>query len=555
MIGKILQDSNKSKIFFPILIFFIWLAIYLICFFSWNHQIWWDETSYLTTARGIAENFDFGSRSTTVQGTIKYPYPQSTHHFPLYSTYVAIFFKLFGVSINAAYFSTWLAGLVCTLFIYFTMLILSKDNYTMSFISSLCFLFSPRITHFCDSGMMEVPGAALLSVLVYFVFKGISKNKMNPIFLGFAALALYLFKSLFIGVIVGAIFLISLSYKYKFSNLQQKSELLKFLCIYFSTLFIGYFALVKLLFLPLAPMLNFLPRVEGAEGSYADFAAGFFNNPIQNLTMNLQLFYQSFILRYLNYSIITMKNIDPFYISMPEANELAIYSLSIFFIIVFTIAFFDKFENIEKLFISFTLTAVFSMNLLYFSLFGGGLGLTCRYNLIYIPLVIISFFLVTDKFKYYLNDFLEQKKSFIAFFLLGLILTVYIPFYNAGNTITILYKQMYHDIASKNTDVIKKAIGNHHPQFIYFTSGNYSTWDLFPLRVIFMEATNEQIKNINLKLPMPIEFLFLSANNSLFHENQELILNAKPIIDNWYTFYGFDRDSQMVVYKFNPLRN
>ena len=88
--------------------------------------------------------------------------------------------------------------------------------------------------------------------------------------------------------------------------------------------------------------------------------------------------------------------------------------------------------------------------------------------------------------------------------------------------------------------------------FVYFTIGTHTTWDSFPTRVVLMEATNEQIKKLNLKLPKPIEYLFLNPNNNLFKLNQDLILKGQPIIDNWYTLYGIDPEDKIVVYKFRP---
>lgn len=544
MIGKILQDNNKAKIFFPVLIFLIWLIVYLTCFFSWEHKIWWDENSYLTTARGIAENFDFGSRSVTVQGVIKYPFPQCTHHLPLYSTYVAVFFKLFGPTIEVAYFSTWLAGLVCCLFIYFTCLIVLEKKYILSFLSSICFLLSPRITHMCDSGMMEIPGAALLSILIFIVFRNLSLNKINPILFGLIALLLYLFKSLFVGVIFGFVLLMFFSYK-------DKAFFYKGSLIYSLSLCFGY-VLFKSLFPPLAPMLNILSRAEGPEGTYANFAGGFFDNPVNNFLLNLELFYTNIISRYFNYSIISMKGVDPFYVSIPDANELAIYALAILFVSFFAIALWSKIPLLQRCFISFSLISVLSMNIIYVILFGGAVGLLCRYNLIYLPLIIISFAVIIEGISHYFVNMVSEHKKTIFLFILSIVILVYVPFYNAASTITILHKNMYHGIGYSNTEAIKKIVGGNLPKFIYFTSGNYSTWYLFPLRVVFMEATNEQIKKINLKLPSPIEFIFLTTSNNLFLENKEQILAGKPIIDNWYTFYSFDSDKQIVVYKFNP---
>ena len=76
---------------------------------------------------------------------------------------------------------------------------------------------------------------------------------------------------------------------------------------------------------------------------------------------------------------------------------------------------------------------------------------------------------------------------------------------------------------------------------------------MYPVREVFMEATNDMIKNINRVLPKPIEYLFLSPGNFLFRQNQDLIFRKEPIVDNWYTFYGIDPQNQVVVYRLNKV--
>ena len=181
----------------------------------------------------------------------------------------------------------------------------------------------------------------------------------------------------------------------------------------------GYI-LAKFIFPPLAPMLSFLSRVEGAEGSYADFAGGFFSNPFENLRLNLEMFFTNIILRYFNYSIVSMNGLDPFYISIPEANELAIYFLTLIFVLISLIALWKKLSYIQKYVIIFSLVSIFSMNLVYVVFFGGAVGLLCRYNLIYLPLVIISFMIIVST---YSKEFIEEQKKIIVVLVSILLLT------------------------------------------------------------------------------------------------------------------------------------
>ena len=156
---------NKSL--YPSSIFVIWLVTYLLCSNYLGQFIEWDEAKYLACARGIAENFDFSSRSTTIQGLLKYGFPQHTTHYPLHSIYIAIFFKLFGASLSVAIFSTWFALFLTCIFIYFIMLLLIENNKRFSFFTSITFLFLPRVINHANSVMMEIPGCALLTVLIF----------------------------------------------------------------------------------------------------------------------------------------------------------------------------------------------------------------------------------------------------------------------------------------------------------------------------------------------------------------------------------------------------
>ena len=77
--------KNKTGNFLFIgCIFLIWLITYIICTIVWEQRIGLDETSYLSTAKGISESFDFNSRFFTVLGILKYGFPHHTHHYPLY---------------------------------------------------------------------------------------------------------------------------------------------------------------------------------------------------------------------------------------------------------------------------------------------------------------------------------------------------------------------------------------------------------------------------------------------------------------------------------------
>ena len=544
MISKIIDFNDKEKWLYPILLFFIWLANYFFYLIIWEHKLGWDEISYLSTARGIAENFDFSGRTTSIMGLIKYPFPQNNHHYPVYSAYLAIFFKFLGVSLKTAYLSTWLSALAASFFIYLTLLLVTEKQRFFSFCLAGSFLFFPRIPDYCDSAMMEIPGCALVSILIYFIFCEIKKGKLNPIFLGAAFIWLYFFKSLFIGILFGFLALIILFY--------SKKSLLINIFLYVLTIGLLYFIFTKFIFLPLTPMMNFHPRLEGIEGQYADFAGGFFSNIWGNLAINLDVFFQNVIRRYYPLNAMYYPNNDAFYILLPAWFELGAYFLSYFYIIVFSLLLWNKLSSVQRLFIIFTVISIFFFNIIFICLAGGSYGLVSRYNLIYVPLILVSFGIILWECRNYYTQFVQEHKKGSVFILVSLILLAYFPIYYSANLITQWDKNVYHDIGNKNSEIVKHFIGDSVPMFVYFTTGTHTTWDSYPTRIVQFEASAAQISKINAKLPQPIKFLFLNPNNYLFRENQDSIINGKPIVNNTYSFYGFDQANKIVVYRYNP---
>ena len=141
-------------------------------------------------------------------------------------------------------------------------------------------------------------------------------------------------------------------------------------------------------------------------------------------------------------------------------------------------------------------------------------------------------------------------KSFKSIFVIvSLILLVYFPFYVTEFIIEKWRKEQYHSLAHKHSEIIKKSIGDTKPAFIYFVHGTHTTWDSYPTRVINQYISNDQLKELNLKLPRPIEYLFLIPKVTLSIENRELILTGQPIVDNLYTFHDVDLKNNIIVYK------
>lgn len=543
---SIMINKNNEKIVYPALIFIVWLVVYLVCNKVFGNLIEWDENKYLACARGIAENFDFSSRSTTVQGLLKYGYPQHTTHYPLHSLYVAAFFKLFGTSLGAAFFSTWFAAFLTCIFIYFIMLILTENNKPFSFFTSITFLFLPRVVNHSNSVMMEVPGCALVTILTFLIFKLISKGKLNPFLLAVSTVYLFFYKSLFIGVVFGFLSLLIFDYGKKPAGFKWLSFLL-----YLITILVPYFLFTKFIFLPLAPWIEFNGKQVGIDGAYADFDGGFFRDPINNATASLKALYTIITTGYFPSIPVDLdeKTITGCYVTSPIWLETGLYFLILFYVIVFLFFSWKKLLPVQRIFVLFSVISILAFNIIFNILVETNLGPRCRYNFIYVPLLLVSFAVLV----WSNQDCLKKEyKNVFLFVLVSLIILVYFPMYYGGSKITCWNKNLMYKIAAKNTEIIKRYIGTSRPMFIYSSGASFVTWDLFPTKEIFMQAKSDYIRKINSLLPKPIEYLFVSTSDYLFNENKDLILRAQPIIDNWYTFYGVDVPNNIVVYKLNP---
>ena len=528
--------KNKTGNFLFIgCIFLIWLITYIICTIVWEQRIGLDETSYLSTAKGISESFDFNSRFFTVLGILKYGFPHHTHHYPLYPIYLALFFKLFGATLQVAYFSTWFSGLITCIFIYLLMVEMTGSDSFYSFFTAVSFLFLPRIINYCDTAMMEIPGCALLSMCCYFIFRGLNTRKINPLIAGLLAIWLFLFKSLYFGVVAGIALLILIA-KDKWT--LRVIDFFKYIGIMSGI----YFLLIKFVFLPLAPMMNFTKKQENL-GTYIDSFGGFFYDPIDNLILNVKGFLKLIVFQYYpKFPLILFEGEEGTYLLTPSWFDFALFWIVFFYVCLFLIFLWKDISAANRIFILFSIFSIIVMNVIFTLLVVTNTGQKCRHNTLYYPLLLISGSLLLRPL------FLKYKRKF-SLVLLSVILLLYFPFFVSQSKAEEWSKLKYHTMLSNRSEIIKKFLRGSKPMFIYFNDSTHTTWDLFPVRVILQESTNMRMKEMNSKLPKPIEYLFLSPQNNLFKENQDLILKGKPIIDNKYILYGIDNLNKIVVYK------
>ena len=206
---------------------------------------------------------------------------------------------------------------------------------------------------------------------------------------------------------------------------------------------------------------------------------------------------------------------------------------------------------IHRAYIIYTSTSIVFLNLIFNLIAASCLGVRCRYNLLYVPLLLVSTATIIWVNRNYFQPFLSEHRKGTIIISLIFILFIYFPYSYAAILVAAWNKELYHNIAHKNMEIVRRFIGEYRPMTIYFHSGQHTNWDLYPTRVVLMEMRTEQLRKINEKLPKPIEYLFLQPSNTLFKENQDLIMKGQPIVDNWYTFLGVDGENKIVVYKLN----
>lgn len=551
---------NKKDYFYPLLLLGIWLITYIVCQFVFPHMLGWDEIAYLSVARGIAEDFDFSARSYTVMGLLKYGYPSTLINFPVYPVYLALFFKLFGVSQKIAYFATWLAALGVCLLIYLILLKLIQSK-KAAFSGALLYLFFPSVLKNCDTAMMEQAGCFLLCLMTFLLILELEKGKWNYLSVlkfSFILLILWLYKTLFVGALLGFFIFTFLAFNSKITGSKINAKL-SFPIFAVSTygLFAGLYVFAKkFIFYPVAPMFNFHISQESKQ-IYAEFLGGLFNNFPEHMISNISAF---------------LKVILGSYFLYPCTNhvfegELATYQESIlalsayyyliggylFLLLIMVVLLFANWKELSsklKVFSCYAFGSIVFFNLALMIVFKVYHENFWRYNTYYLPLfvclLIIILFINLKYFKPFFNDHPRASKALLAIFFICL----YIPLSISAIDQYIIYETKFHRRAKIHADLIRTFLGNQKPDFIYYNDGIHTTFLDYPIRQIFKDATNEQILKVNAILPKPIEYLFIKKYDWLYQVNKEKILNHKPIINNQYQEYGYTTDGSVAVYRY-----
>lgn len=549
------NKNYKTNLIYAGLIFAAWLVTYIVCQFVFEQRLGWDEVSYLSVAKGIAEDFDFSSRAYTIMGLLKHGYPTNLINFPVYSIYLAIFFKIFGASLQVAYFSTWFAALIVCILIYFIFLLISENSHKLAFLLSMAYLFSPGMIKNCDTALMEQCGNMLLCIFVYLILRDYVKGKFTyftllKLILSF--LILWLYKSLYIGYFVGALVFIFLSYNHKITGkkITTNIPLPVFILLSYGIFAVLFYIFAKHIFLPVAPMMNFTSEQEYSQ-VYADFLGGYFNNLPKNLLGNIDYFFNIILRSYFIYPTARIPYTDETLVLSSYYVFVGVYFFLFFIMLILTFASWRKFTPAQKVFVGLTLGTILGFNLVFNVIFRTVHANIWRYNVYSLPLYLCYLGVILKTNYDYVKPFFQEHprvtKTLLAFiFVFG-----YLPLFLSSISHYLYTEGVYHNIAHVNAEIVKSFIKDEKPKFIYYDDGTHTTWDFYPVRQIFKDAINEQLLQVNSILPEPIEYLFLNTGDWLFRNNQEQILMAEPILNGLYSFYGVEKDARIVVYKLN----
>lgn len=539
------------------LIFIVWLFLYALCQFVFDQKLGWDEVSYMSVAKGIATDFDFSSRAYTIMGLLKHGYPSHLINYPLSSFYIALFFKLFGCSLKVAYFSSWLAALGVSILIFYTFKLLFPDSNKLAFILAISYFLYPGILKNIDSAMMEQFGNFFMMLSVYFIFRDCKKRVFNwvtLIKLSFSLLILWLYKTLFVGIFFGFFILLL----YSAFNKTKEEIGFKIKPLFFIPSIYLLFGLLfcicqKFVFLPVAPMMNFSSDKE-ARQIYSDFLGGFFLDFPENLIVNLRILLEV-IKTYFVYPFPYIEPESQFFVFIPFVMITAGYFFILSIILVLLYAFWKSFEPIQKSFMIFSIVSILSFNLLFNCLFSTTYENIWRYNLYYLPLFLIAFGVVLKRLKGYIKPFYEDHKFASLLHLTVGIIGLYLPPSLSIIKVQNFFYDQYHGVAKINSDIVRHFLKDDKPAFIYLNQGAHVTWEMYPMKQVFKDATNEQLLKVNNILPEPIRYLFLYKSDWLYRNNESLILKQSPIIDNKYVFYGYEPSYQIFVYKLIEVKN
>ena len=227
------------------------------------------------------------------------------------------------------------------------------------------------------------------------------------------------------------------------------------------------------------------------------------------------------------------------------------YFFLTFVTMILTCACWKKLLPQARFFIGMTLGTIISFNLIFNFLFSTTYENMWRYNVYSLPLFLCYVALIFNANYQYAKPFIKEH-SFVTKALISFVLIFYcLPLsFSMLKTYLVIWN-IYHETAKSNAGLVRAFIKEEHPKFIYLNDGTHTVLLDYPIKQVFKDATNEQLEQINKILPEPIEYLLLRPTDWLFQNNKDLILMASPIINDQYTFCGYNKETQTFGYRIN----
>ncbi len=540
---------------------YIWIILLVgigLSFYTVNH-LWfqellgWDEVDHFSIAQGISRDFDFSTRQYMVLDIIKYGYPlHHSNYYPLFHTYLALFFKLFGESPSVAYFANWVAAIGASIFIYYIALRLYPRSRRFAFFTALAYFLIPGIwRNIHTSSLMEPLGACLLAIATLVVLAEYQKKKFTALtILKFSLLLLliFLYKMTLFGFLFGIAAFIIVAYHKKWSGDARISSIplpLFLLAIY------GAFALLfllasRFLFYPMPSFFPHLPTQESAE-LYNSFLGGFFQNLWGNLWGNVYHFFRTMTIFHLIYPAQPTPYLTSYMI-------FARYFFFLFFAAIFICAMaWKKLESSSRLFVILAAVSILAMNTATNIFTRMDQENIHRYNLYYLPLFVPLIALAAKIFFEYLRTFITEHPWGSKILAAWTLAIFFIPLFATMFVHQLALERRYHKVGTLHARIIQHFIRGYTPQFVYFNKGTHTTEISYPVRVVSQNATNEELLKINEILPEPIAFLFLRSNDMLYKNNRADIEAKKSILDGRYRYENRikipEKNVDIVVYR------
>ncbi|MBD3202654.1 hypothetical protein GF327_00005 [Candidatus Woesearchaeota archaeon] len=426
---------DKKTVFFLILIFFIGFFLRM-CVFPHQHQVFFDEDTYLDMAKHMAAKAKAGiCNSISING--KCQSELTLTHYPKgWPFIISIFFRMFGISHNLGFIINSVLGSLSVFLVFFLADLVFNDK-KAGLWASMFLAVSPVHVIFSKSSSAEISSVffILLTLCLYFLF--LKEKKTGYLLMFFASLVFCIQTRFENFVLLLLIFRVFLKIR---KNLAKKHILILLSCL---------IAVIPLLFL----IFFFIERYINSKIWIFSF-----NVLISNIFPLISAFF--------NFRFITVFFVVFFFFGIIKSikiNNKAHYVLLIFAFVVtilyasFENLFFGSVENYRRMIPNFSLLVCFS-----------GYGI-----------------------KNFLKLFMNKKKRLI----LTLLIVVFI-FFNSFFILSSYYSSPRREVALEH-DLIRKYSKNISNDCVVLTYYPY-VFDFLNINSVFMDEyfSNNEIRTL-----------------------------------------------------------